>query len=1731
MKKGVQKLISLLLLIILISNYIFSLLTVYASVENTNITNRNTNSGLLSGISNLFSTESNKDSVNDNTNFNEVKLLVGLKRESEELELSKVIDINNQDTSIYINFKNIDGKFENANFNFLSESIMNFTIANKKELVSKYEIIDEITNTEIKFNVNKLNDLSTLKEIELPIKYSYEGEKEENNLNDNFEFNFRGELVKENQEKVEIKKDNKFNINWENNNNTIIESELSKFIILPNNEKQNLNIILQNKVILKNEELENNFPIKNLNIRINTPEIQNAIKINSNVALIDTKGINLNENIILKEEDVKVINENNTIEFNLENKLSENNLYTQGKGKVEFLVTTKYETNNLNIVNQLPINSNLEVIVNKMLYGNENIITNNYIKEVVLNNINNEVITANTILNNNEISKLDFYLNYVNQSTKFIQIETNTNLNIASKDGIENITLIESTPIYNNDSNLVEKNAIYKKIEISKSEFDNILGENGEIEVLSDGQKIDKINKFNLVENNNYILPIKSIINNVSLKTSEIKNEGSLNVKKTREISNISYHKVQFKNFNKLNLIENVNYKNKEVEYNLGNIVSEIKLNDTKTDVNIHSNQLELTNLDENKNVELVVQLNNDKENSDIYSDGIYEILLPEEFKEVTLNNINMLYAQGLNIENAEILNENSRKIIRILTSGIQTEKNTGILTNGTNIVINLDIKLDENTTANELKYYLLYANKEATVYNQETNYKLTNSSYEYANLKGISINNIGYSENSFKVLTKVGVVVSNKLINYDNTNKEISTIKQGEKVVNILNNNNDEYIITNETNILNNLGANINNIHILGQIPNTGNINFKENTILDTNLNMELLNYLNLEIPEGLNYKIYYSDNPSSNANLNDLSNNWQEVLEINKIKNYLIKIEDTLINGENIKISTNIKVDKNIGFNKIANFNTNIYYGIENDNENMYLENSDYIRIETPRGTTLSANLKGEFNQIEKQSKVIYTLDIANNDNTITSNDVKIKLFAPKGVELTNIYSNTYELPFDIDENKNSVVSLGDINPNTKVEVKLVYSIGNDVVENVKLGAQIKANNQENIVTVESEEKIVKNDSFKLEVLKSEEPETTNVIEDTLKTFIINTTNLLDYTQSATNFEIELSDNIVIEQIILKNEQIKFEKDQISNTYRAKNLEILKGQVDQIKLKVRFKNISDKTKKFEDYKVTFRAIDQENQKTNEFNYLGYIIKPVLKIDSKVNKKETYLEENTELEYSYNIKNEGTAKSKIKLDMLLPNGNTKTAITVSKNNQTILENEIYSNNSNSQELELDVQEEITVKYSVKLPSLLNQEYKSILGQLKVTETNINKEVLTPEITQIIKKNQFNKQTEKMIENSQIIVSEEQYKKLNKKDGDLNINKANSNENTNLISRKYEIKGTAWNDKNQNGILEDNEDVFPNMIVKLVDNKTQSVIRTTKTMDNGIYEFNNLLNGDYIVVYEYDSNKFKPTVFNSNEKIGNNSISENSSNAIKTIVTNKDEEKEIAVTDAIKINFNSQNNQNIGLINQDTFNLELKSKIIEVNELTQNNEIKNKLKLQESKANNEIKYLIKNSHNSNKVRIKLELELRNLGNIKGTAQRVKVLNNKNIKYDFNKVLNENWEQDELGNIYTTAFSSYELQNKESQKILLILDLDKNEFKNKEFSLEFEIEKSQNEAGVVDVDSVENNGNTNENDYTKVEIEFKNENKLIILISIIIISSIIIAKMFEIQKKRDISIQK
>ena len=277
----------------------------------------------------------------------------------------------------------------------------------------------------------------------------------------------------------------------------------------------------------------------------------------------------------------------------------------------------------------------------------------------------------------------------------------------------------------------------------------------------------------------------------------------------------------------------------------------------------------------------------------------------------------------------------------------------------------------------------------------------------------------------------------------------------------------------------------------------------------------------------------------------------------------------------------------------------------------------------------------------------------------------------------------------------------------------------------------------------------------------------------------------------------------------------------------------------------------------------------------------------------------------------------------------------------------------------------------------------------------------------------------------------------------------------------------YQVTGTAFIDSNQNQICDSTEDILQGVIVRLYNSKTDELVSSAITDISGRYAFENLENNKYYVKFNYDESKYTL----SKENI--DSISKNKASVLNVL--------DNFVTDNIDVTDKSVANVNLGLSNDNIFDLRLNAK---VNKMIVQNNAEN---TSYTSKNDKLSKVDINPKllGSSRVLIEYKVQVTNQGTIDGSASKIVDYITDDLKFDSN--LNPDWYLSEDGNIYTTSLADTIIKPGETKELSLILIKNMSEENTGLVHNSFEIAKSMNNRGIEDIDSNSNN-RIDEDDY-------------------------------------------
>lgn len=356
---------------------------------------------------------------------------------------------------------------------------------------------------------------------------------------------------------------------------------------------------------------------------------------------------------------------------------------------------------------------------------------------------------------------------------------------------------------------------------------------------------------------------------------------------------------------------------------------------------------------------------------------------------------------------------------------------------------------------------------------------------------------------------------------------------------------------------------------------------------------------------------------------------------------------------------------------------------------------------------------------------------------------------------------------------------------------------------------------------------------------------------------------------------------------------------------------------------------------------------------------------------------------------------------------------------------------------------ELDVQDNIPEQIEVtKLEYLVDEtvvdSFNTSSQKIVVTR------VLQPDSTLTIKITGKVKEIEN--EKAQIITVENM----------VTLNDGESQQNSNTVAIKIQtlgegeennstedinsISGTAWIDANKDGKRDNGEDLLKDITVTLINSDTGAIAQdknnnniTTKTDDNGKYQFKELDNGNYMVMFEFDTNKYTMTTYHKKSV-----KDDQNSDAIMNNVNINGETKRVGITDKLKVKDNAFTNIDIGLIEATNFDLSITKQISKVT-ITSPKGTKTK----EYKNKNFVKVDISSKYiNSTNLAITYKFIVKNEGDVPGYVN--KVVDNLPSGLSFDSSLNKDWYKGADGKLYNNSLSDNIIQSGETKEVELTL---------------------------------------------------------------------------------------
>ncbi len=1298
---------------------------------------------------------------------------------------------------------------------------------------------------------------------------------------------------------------------------------------------------------------------------------------------------------------------------------------------------------------------------------------------------------------------------------------TEVKINVNYEKLAKEIELTEEDAKYKIGEEEKESNIIFKETKINKEEFIKIFGEDGYLSIIDEnGITIANINKDSIAdEQGNIIIKYLGDTKQVQISGSKPESKGTLTIKNTKEIKADGKSREEI---NKLTAItEKVTSKTETVkkDINLINTVTEAKL-EVSTDT--------LSTLETNKNVKIAVTLINNDETRDLYKNPKIRIKLPEQVKEVNMKS-SLLYGNGLELASTNLVKEDGKNVIEVNLTGTQSTYNAEAV-EGTTVIVYADLGLEELAPNAEEEIALSYTNEIATTYKDEgteavpvkiqslTGVIITNNIEEY----GVkTVGNEGTKEVKLEISKPgKGATVKSSIINNEDT-----TISDFKILGTFPTKQNDNLGITLRTGI-----QAINNEHVRVYYSDKEN---PTNDVADstnnwrTDLNLQSVkNYLIVldELAKGEKLETSYGIGIPENLDYNMVANMGYTVSYINDGTSEQNSIDSTKINlttgnGPSLDISLKEMVgDDTVGegkdsseeMNKAVTLGEIIRYQLKLTNTGTAPATNINITEKAPTGVVGLDYVKDE--QMQDDEENIAGAPLHYFKEMVSEGDAP--LLINKTIENLNIGESTtinfYVRPTALQDSH--LTSEFNLSYNGKTVTKYVTNPLNQSDVNITLlpghlGADrnylVSGNQYMYKLSLEnlSNEDI---NNVKIQIVTSDlldinciayDVNGEAVIKNNTREITIENLKKGDETGSITNIRVYAKpkenigeDNIA--QIYAKATygNVLLRSNKLANTVKVLNAnanietanpggEIKVG--DRVEYSLTVKNdengIDMKDLTIEDTLSRFLDINEVSINDEILTADEYSIKPVLNFVSEDNTVAEDSRTLQTLDISTKLNAGETKTIKIKATLsnlaslrLKETTNITNSAVLRYGGETITEtNEatyIFDPSQNS------IGEEKSDKY---------EKYKDIEPVEPQKENNVSEPETDTENTE----NPENIENTENTENQNTPEPQEN----TGNSGELNNSESTetpSNPSENSSEEKpveeepeektYTISGTAWFDENENGGRESSEQKLGGVNVKLLNLDTNE-IKDLVTSDNGFYSATGLKKGKYVVIFEYDSDKYMLTTYQTKDI----DVSKNS-DVEKVPIKLDGVEKNVDSTDTLVIEDKNITDIDLGLVTAKVFDLELTKTISKVT-VTNKEGTKTTNYDGATFAKTEIdsKYL-----EGSTIIIEYKIKVTNAGELAGYAKSIIDYKPSDLKFD--SELNSGWYQSGA-NVYCSSLANTKIEPNETKELTLVLTKTMTDNNIGLVNNLAEIAEDYNAFGIPDKDSVPGNKEKGEDD--------------------------------------------
>lgn len=888
----------------------------------------------------------------------------------------------------------------------------------------------------------------------------------------------------------------------------------------------------------------------------------------------------------------------------------------------------------------------------------------------------------------------------------------------------------------------------------------------------------------------------------------------------------------------------------------------------------------------------------------------------------------------------------------------------------------------------------------------------------------------------TLEIKSREGLVTRSVITAGENSVQEIN-----KNTINIEANNGEE--ITVKTDIINNYGEKIEGTNIIGKV--------SEGTVLTGAL---------ATVEGGI---VYYSEEESPAVD----SESWKtNVTNFNNIKSFKIELPEGMENAQTLTVQYTAKIleDASTASNTLTLSGTieeeqianTIKYNVilpgaeipeepEEPGEEV-VNNALRINMEVTAG---GEDIKDQ-KEVNNGQVIRYKVTVTNiSDETLNNvnltatieNGVFYELVESGGIHYDpetggpvsgHVYSEVKDKKFE--EFKIEKLNAGETN---QFEYQVVAYIGEEENANqFSNNISIDADNMDTMKVIDT--KLIKEGKIALKIHYSANEEPILYSNGDVKDFSIELINLSNDSLTNVPIKIALPDELYCDI----EDQMYIDENQVSINTINNEVSILVYNLkpnETKKIYVQLKTQAIPLDKIEKEIVLVAKADYEGTTYLSNDYVRDIYQSQTELDAEFTSNKLgqilYLED--EITYTLTLINKGILDTgSLYIYDNIPEGlSVKSIIATTNSGENIKYETNSSGNVEIEDLEVKAGERLTLKVIASLDYFANN-INEITNTIKISGTTINS----------IERSLVNK----IANGSDISDGEE--------------------------SNPQAISGLAWIDENKDGIRDNQEQILQGVRVILLDSKG-NLVKETETSLTGTYKFTDLEQGDYLVVFEYDTSKYAVTKYQAS-----GATNSTNSDAISKQIQIGGDQILVGVTDIIKIDGSTTNeNIDIGLIENAKFDLSLNKYI-------------SKVVLSNSKGTTTYEY---DDTNFAKVEIsarrlagtvllvEYELQITNEGDVDGYV--TDLLDYLPEGMVFTSETNPDWYMDGSGVLHNESIAEEAIKPGESKSVTLVLTRTLQSNSTGVIDNIAEIGESTNLEGIAEYDSTGGNNQAGEDD--------------------------------------------